>query len=144
MREAGHMWTRKLTYSLLRVFLKLSGSNIRPINVRKVTGSPLFENSQSFVYSPIPYDQMSPLGRIRITKAAEFFKAVIPCMDPNMDKATAFHWTVYYMVFLRNALLKQDPPILPKLHQVFTGLIGYNNSSLITLHSAVVIELDSR
>ncbi|XP_073244220.1 uncharacterized protein [Porites lutea] len=57
--------------------------------------------------------------RIRITKAAEFFKAVIPRMDPNMDKATAFQWTVYYMVFLRNALLKQDPPILPKLHQTF-------------------------
>ena len=61
--------------------------------------------------------------RIRITKAAEFFKAVIPRMDPNMDKATAFQWTVYYMVFLRNALLKQDPPILPKLHQVG----DYNN-----------------
>ena len=61
--------------------------------------------------------------RIRITKAAEFFKAVIPRMDPNMDKATAFQWTVYYMVFLRNALLKQHPPILPKLHQV----CDYNN-----------------
>ena len=44
-------------------------------------------------------------------------------MDPNMDKATAFQWTVYYMVFLRNALLKQHPPILPKLHQV----CDYNN-----------------
>ena len=44
-------------------------------------------------------------------------------MDPNMDKATAFQWTVYYMVFLRNALLKQDPPILPKLHRVG----DYNN-----------------
>ena len=40
-----------------------------------------------------------------------------------MDKATAFQWTVYYMVFLRNALLKQDPQILPKLHQVG----DYNN-----------------
>ncbi|KAJ7377826.1 hypothetical protein OS493_026394 [Desmophyllum pertusum] len=57
--------------------------------------------------------------RIRITKAAEFFKAVIPGMDPNMDKATAFHLTVYYMVFLRNALRQQDPPIIPKLHETF-------------------------
>ena len=63
----------------------------------------------------------APVHRIRITKAAEFFKAVIPRMDPSMDKATAFQWTVYYMVFLRNALLKQDPPILPKLHQVCKG-----------------------
>ena len=58
------------------------------------------------------------VARIRITKAAEFFKAVIPGMDPNMDKATAFHLTVYYMVFLRNALRQQDPPIIPKLHEV--------------------------
>lgn len=58
------------------------------------------------------------VSRIRITKAAEFFKAVIPGMDPNMDKATAFHLTVYYMVFLRNALRQQDPPIIPKLHEV--------------------------
>jgi len=39
-------------------------------------------------------------------------------MHPGMDKATAFHWTVYYMVFLRNALRQQDPPIIPKLHEV--------------------------
>lgn len=63
---------------------------------------------------------MFAVNRIRITKAAEFFKAVIPGMDPNMDKATAFHWAVYYMVFLREALLKQDPPVIPKLHQVCT------------------------
>ena len=43
-----------------------------------------------------------------------------------MDKATAFYRTVYYMVFLRNALLKQDPPIIPKLHQVCTRSTGYN------------------
>ncbi|XP_044175201.1 uncharacterized protein LOC122958386 [Acropora millepora] len=57
--------------------------------------------------------------RIRITKAAEFFKAVIPGMNPKMDKATAFHITVQYIIFLRNELLKFDPPILPKLHQSF-------------------------
>ena len=56
--------------------------------------------------------------RIRITKAAEFFKAVIPGMEPNMDKATAFHLTVQYMVFLRNALRQQDPTVIPKLHEV--------------------------
>lgn len=68
------------------------------------------------------WQKVFTMTRIRITKAAEFFKSVIPCMDPNMDKATAFHWTVHYMVFLRNALLDQDPPIIPKLHQVWTGL----------------------
>ena len=61
--------------------------------------------------------------RIRITKAAEFFKAVIPGMNPKMDKATAFHITVQYILFLRNELLKFDPPILPKLHQVSEGWI---------------------
>ncbi|XP_068693045.1 uncharacterized protein [Montipora foliosa] len=57
--------------------------------------------------------------RIRITKAAEFFKSVIPGMNPKMDKATAFHITVQYIVFLRNELLKLDPPVLPRLHQTF-------------------------
>ncbi|PFX33290.1 uncharacterized protein LOC111340261 [Stylophora pistillata] len=57
--------------------------------------------------------------RIRITKAAEFFKAAIPGMEPNMDKATAFHLTVQYMVFLRNALRQQDPTVIPKLHETF-------------------------
>ena len=56
--------------------------------------------------------------RIRITKAAEFFKAVIPGMYPGMDKATAFHLTVYYMVFLRNPPPPPPPPIIPKLHKV--------------------------
>ena len=35
-----------------------------------------------------------------------------------MDKATAFHLTVQYMVFLRNALRQQDPTVIPKLHEV--------------------------
>ena len=39
-------------------------------------------------------------------------------MEPNMDKATAFHLTVQYMVFLRNALRQQDPTVIPKLHEV--------------------------
>ena len=39
-------------------------------------------------------------------------------MHPGMDKATVFHLTVFYMVFLRNALRRQDPPIIPKLHEV--------------------------
>ena len=68
-----------------------------------------------------PWTICNFVARIRITKAAEFFKAVIPGMDPNMDKATAFHLTVYYMVFLRNALRQQDPAIIPKLHEVRDG-----------------------
>lgn len=65
-----------------------------------------------------PWSVCNFVARIRITKAAEFFKAVIPGMDPSMDKATAFHLTVHYMVFLRNALRQKDPAIIPKLHEV--------------------------
>lgn len=39
-------------------------------------------------------------------------------MEPNMDKATVFHLADHYMVFLRNAPRQQDPPIIPKLHEV--------------------------
>lgn len=40
-------------------------------------------------------------------------------MNPTMDKATALHITVYYMLFLRNALRQMDPNIIGQLHQAY-------------------------
>ena len=82
-----------------------------------------------------------PVPRIRITKAAEFFKEVIPGMHPGMDKATAFHLTVYYMVFLRNALRQEDPPIIPKLHEVRVRVCRQRLSKGgDTIHQAPVVQ----
>ncbi|XP_020916292.1 uncharacterized protein LOC110253680 [Exaiptasia diaphana] len=57
--------------------------------------------------------------RIRITKATEFFKENIPCMTPNMDKATALHVTVYYIIFLRDALRQMNPNVIKQLHKSY-------------------------
>ncbi|EDO29644.1 predicted protein [Nematostella vectensis] len=57
--------------------------------------------------------------RVRITKAADFFRDSVPCMNANMDKATVFHLTVYYLTYIRNSLQQEDPSLLSNLHKSY-------------------------
>ncbi|XP_078342089.1 uncharacterized protein LOC144627927 isoform X2 [Oculina patagonica] len=106
----------------------LNGDTKSPMAASLAGGKPYFLSLDSYREAMADDPNANPVDRhnskerhrrIRITKAAEFFKAVIPGMDPSMDKATAFHLTVHYMVFLRNALRQKDPTIIPKLHETF-------------------------
>ena len=58
------------------------------------------------------------MHRLRIVKAAEFFKRTLPCMEETMDKATAIELASYFVLVMRNAFNKRNPSIVPMLHKV--------------------------